>query len=125
MSRIHRIKVALIAIGILAVLAIGIALIPEQNSGGLHTGNSLSDSSGIEGDSSPQPVTTVTRYAPAPTRAPSASPRIVEVPGPTVTHYVPGPTVTKYVRRARPAKTKYVETPGPTVTVTETPSPTP
>jgi hypothetical protein len=125
MTRIHRVKVALIAIGILAVLAIGIALIPKQNSTGLHTGNPQSGPSVTEGDSSPQPVTTVTRYAPAPTKSPSASPRIVEVPGPAVTHYVPGPTVTKYVSRARPAKTKYVETPGPTVTVTESPIPTP
>jgi hypothetical protein len=125
MTGIHRAKVALIAIGILAVPAIGIAMIPEQSSAGLHTGNPRSDSSRAEGDSNPQPVATVTRYASAPTSTHSATPRIVEVPGPTVTHYTPGPTVTEYVRVARPAKTKYVRTPGPTVTVTETPSPTP
>lgn len=125
MTRIHRAKVALTAIGILAVLALGIALISKQNSAGLHTGNSQSDSSRTEGDSNPQPVSTVTRYAPAPTTTRSVSPRIVEVTGPTVTHYVPGPTRTKYVRVTLPAKTKYVETPGPTVTVTEAPSPTP
>jgi hypothetical protein len=126
MNRFRRVKAALIAIGFLAIPAIGISVIPEQHSAGLNTGVSQSDSPRTEGDSNPQPVATVTRYAEAPAKADTTGTckvSIVVGPSPAVT---PTSTATPYAPVYGLAHTHSVQVkiPCPVKTVTETPTST-
>jgi hypothetical protein len=126
MNRFRRVKAALIAIGFLAVPAIGISVIPEQNSTGLNTGVSKSDSPRTEGDSNPWPAATVTRYPAEPTPAKTTGTCKVDIvvgPSPAVT---PTSTATPYAPVYGLAHTHSVQVkiPCPVKTVTETPTST-
>lgn len=126
MNRIRRIKATLIAIGFLAIPAIGISVIPDQNSSGLNTGVSQSDSPRTEGDSNPQPVATVTRYAEAPAKPNSGTCKVSLVIGPSPAVPAPTSSATPYAPVAGLAHTHSVQVkiPCPVKTVTETPTST-
>lgn len=120
MNQISRTKSTLIAIGILPICALGIYSVADQENSRLHTGNSQSDSQKDEGDSNPQPVATVTRYAPAPT--PTDVPQGHRTTAPGVD--APAPAHTTYVQGPGPVKTVIIQAPEPTGGDTETATPT-
>jgi hypothetical protein len=126
MNRFRHLKATLIAIGILAVPAIGISVIPEQNSPSLNTSESQSDSSRTEGDSNPWPVPTVTRYVELPSRQNSGTCKVHIVVGPSPVVPAPTSTDTPYAPVYGLAHTHSVQVkiPCPKETVTETPTPT-
>jgi hypothetical protein len=128
MNTFQRIKVALAAIGILAVPAIGLSVVPQQDFDGLHTQNSRSDSPAAEGDSNPQPVPTVTRYLPSKTPKDSKSKssgtcKVSLVIGPSPAIPAPTSSATPYAPVYGLAHTHSVQVkvPCPKETVTETP----
>lgn len=126
MNRFRRIKATVIAIGFLAIPAIGIYLVPEQNSAGLNTRVSQSDSPRTEGDTNPQPIATVTRYAQAPVKRKSTGTCKVDMvvgPSPAVE---PTSTATPYapVYGLTHTHSVQVDIPCPVKTVTETSTPT-
>jgi hypothetical protein len=129
MNRIQRIKVALAAIGILAVPAIGISLVAQSDFSGLHTENSQSDSPAAEGDSNPQPAPTVTRYLSAPTPKATKSKasgtcKVSLVVGPSPAIPAPTSSATPYapIYGLEHTHSVQVKIPCPKETVTETPT---
>jgi hypothetical protein len=126
MNRFRRVKAALITIGILAIPAIGISVIPEQHSTGLNTGVSRSDSSGTEGDSNPQPVATVTRYAETPAQRNTGTCKVSLVIGPSPAVPAPTSSATPYapVYGLTHTHSVQVKIPCPVKTETETPTST-
>lgn len=126
MSRLHTWQSLVIAIGFLAVPVIVISVIPEQNSPALNTGISRPDSSRSEGDSNPQPVATVTRYASAPVKRNSGTCKVSLVIGPSPAIPAPTSPATPYVPVYGLAHTHSVqaEIPCPKEPDTETPTST-
>jgi hypothetical protein len=124
MNQKSRLKAALIAIGFLAVPVIGISVIPEQSSSSLNTSVSQSDSSKTEGDTNPQPVATVTRYAEAPAQPNSGTCKVTLIVGPSPAVPAPTSSATPYapVYGLAHTHTVKVKIPCPKDTVTETPT---
>lgn len=126
MNRNLSLKSALLVIGILAVPVAGISAIPNQTSPRLNTGISQEDSSKTEGDSNPQPVATVTRYAEVPAHPNSGTCKVSLVIGPSPAVPAPTSSATPYAPVAGLAHTHSVQVkiPCPVKTETETPTST-